>query len=570
MEIRSWHAKIARVLPFGILGFALVWYAVLVIRFHSFGAIGNDPATYVQMAHDLAQRGTVLHDFPLFAQFSSSGLPWYTFIAPGYHFLPDGNVFAPNYAFGFPLLLALTMRALGENALYWTTPVLGGLSLLATFGLSRDLLFELPSNQKNWIGALAVLLLATTPKQMELAFVPMSDVPTQLFCVLALWCALRVTKRETIEWKKPIEWNSTAEKSKSKNKEKNRVKAVSFAALGGISLGMAYLIRHSALVMLVPLALVIAQWNISRREKVFLILFSLVVFALTISPDVVYRTTVLGSPFAVESAEATQLALADAPHQFLQTLGALFSVTGFGPLVLVAPFGWWILKRKNPFAAAILLAWSLGFILFHAPLRLTDVFENNLRYLLPAYPAIAISISFGIVWLVTATWQRFSDKKSWLAARNFAYYGGAGLVVIGLGIALRTTVNPERFIERAYGWMRETSRQELDALNQQLPSNAVIGVSAQMAGATILYGQRDVFLPGNFSDPLQQFPQFLKTMQEQNRPVYLIGDWNCPALATADEKLPQWLGQYNFLQTGMPISDLPFQCNQIVYQLKGE
>ncbi|RIK27147.1 MAG: hypothetical protein DCC52_09605 [Chloroflexi bacterium] len=169
---------------------------------------------------------------------------------------------------------------------------------------------------------------------------------------------------------------------------------MAYATLCGLSLGIAYLIRHSALVMLVPLALVATRWGSTRREKFFLIAAALCVFAITIAPDFFYRVNVLGSPFAVESPESAQTNFYAAPRQILQMLAALFSVTGFGPLILLAPFGWWILAReKKRFAAGVLAAWVLAFVFLHAPLTLTSVFENNLRYLIPAYPALALSAS---------------------------------------------------------------------------------------------------------------------------------------------------------------------------------
>lgn len=202
--------KIQRALLFLILALALLWYVALVIRFPTHGAIGTDPATYALMARDLAERGTVVHEFPLFTKLYNQNLSWDAFITPGYHIVRETGMIAPNFAFGFPLLLAFAYRAFGESALYWTTPLLGALTLVMAFALANELFRDVSPTRRYWIGALAVLLLATTPKQIQLALVPMSDVPTQLFCVLALWCALRVGGT--------IEWNSTAEQGGGKNK----------------------------------------------------------------------------------------------------------------------------------------------------------------------------------------------------------------------------------------------------------------------------------------------------------------------------------------------------------------
>lgn len=531
-----------------------VWYCALVLRFHSHGALGNDPATYLQMARDLVQRGVVTHDFPLFTKFWNAGLGGDVFLPPGYHIVRATGIVAPNYAFGFPLLLAFAERAFGESAKYAVTPLMGALSLIGTFAVGNELWRELPPIRRHFISALAVVLLATTPKQIQLEIVTMSDVPTQFFCVLAVWCALRLSRKAA---------------SSNKAMRFGGAEMVAFAGLCGLVLGMAFLIRHSALVLMVPLAILATRWGQTRRQEILLLGVGLAIFALTIMPDLIYRTNVLGSPFAVESPEGTQLVWGDAPVQFLQMLGALFSATGFGPIVLVILFGWWdSVRRGSRFEASVLSSWIFAFVLFHAPLRLTGFFENSFRYLLPAYPAIVLSISFGVVSLGAGASNGLRGTGSRYALRHIVRYASIALAVIALGIALRSLVGPERFVARAYGWMGETTRRDLDALRQHLPTDAVIGASNQMAGAILLYTGRDVFLPGNLMEPTVKFPLLLEAMQTDRRPVYLIGDWNCSPLATADEKLPAWLANYEPQATGEEIRDLPYECVQRLYRIK--
>lgn len=640
--------NILRAVPFFIFAFAVLWYGALALRFPTAGAIGADPATYVQMALDLAQRGTVVHEFPLFTKLFNQNLSWDAFITPGYHIVPESGFVAPNFAFGFPLLLAFAYRVFGENALYWTTPLLGALSLIMTFALANELFRDISTTRRYWIGALAALLLATSPKQIQLALVPMSDVPTQLFCVLAVWCALRAMRTDVVicrfdlwdtdaadfhrkrnqisvasvrsvsqigvyfkgflprprneargaadnasAWKPVTVHHSfryypritritrifldfirvirVIRGSKSLENGMRCVRSLAYATLCGLSLGIAYLIRHSALVMLVPLALVAMRWGNTRREKIFLIAAALCVFAITIAPDIFYRARVLGSPFAVESPESAQTNFYDAPRQILQMLAALFSVTGFGPLILFAPFGWWILAReKKRFAAGVLAAWVLAFLFLHAPLTLTGVFENDLRYLIPAYPALALSASAALVWIFGRAWNEMRATQTRFAKQSLIVYAIALFGIFALAIALRAMPNPERFALRAYGWMSETARNDLRVLNEQLPRDAVIGASDQMAGATLLYAQREIFRPANFLEPAREFPQFLQEMKDEKRAVFLLGDWKCSALATASEKLPNWLADYSFVETKISIFDLPYECPQNLYKLEGE
>lgn len=554
-----------RLFPAVLFALALLWFAALTFLFRTHGAIGDDPATYVQMGRDLAERGTVVHDFPLFTKLYDKGLSWDAFITPGYHLVRETGVTAPNFAFGFPLLLAAVYRVFGEAAAYFVTPVMGLLALLATFGVANELARDLSRGKRYWIGALAVLLVATTPKQIQLALVPMSDVPAQLFCLLALWCALRAG---------PGERSVTAEQGAEMgdaNRTSSHTSRWLMAALCGLSLGMAYLIRHSTLVMIIPLALVAPRWGRTRRERAGWVLVSALVLALAVLPDAVYRMNVLGSLFAVESPESARMVWLDAPRQFVLMLAALFSATGFGPLVLLAPLGWWILVReKQGWVAAVLAGWVFAFVFLHAPLQLTGVFENNLRYLIPAYPAIAFSIGFFLVWFAEFVWRRAANARSRVRTANLVYYAAPLLMLVAFGVAVRALAGPERFVARAYGWMGETARRDFDALALSLPRDAVIGVSDQMAGATLLYTGRDIFRPANFLDPSQEFPRFLQAMRQESRAVFLLGDWNCSPAAQANERLPLWVENYPWRQTALTISELPYECPQHIYQLDGE
>lgn len=517
-----------------LLGATILWYAALVFRFHSAGALGDDPSTYVQMALDLAARGTPTHIFPLFNNLFAQGVSWDALITPGYRIVPQTHDIAPTFAFGFPMLLAIAFRVLGDGALFWTTPLLGALSLLATFGVGIELFTD---TNRRLISALAVLVLATTPKQIALALVPMSDVPAQLFAVLALYCALRARKSQPHL----------------------------FAGLTGAALGFGYLIRHPLVVMLVPLALVAARWGQNSQQRIRLIVLALAVTALIVTPDLLYRTRALGSETALENPDSAMIAAGQIPSQALLMMWALFGFNGWGPFVFLAPLGLWLMYRSGErFAAVVLLTWFSAFALFHLPLALTSAFDNNLRYLVPAYPAVALAGSFGLVWLVQCVFE-YTRRKN-IASRQFiALAGVALLALLALAAAVRALPGPERFVARAYGWMSAESRADFEDLGARLPSNAVIGTSDQLAGATNLFSGREIFRPGNLLAPDDEFPRFLELMRAQGHPVFMLGDWNCPN-GSPDEELPSWLASYSSRDTGLLIRGLPYECAQKVYQ----
>jgi hypothetical protein len=559
------HRAAARLfdwLPVALLLLAITWYAALVVRFHTFGAIGTDPATYVQMAASLAQRGTVVKEFPLFTNLYNKGFSWDALIPTGYHVVRETGAIAPNFAFGFPVLLAVGMRFFGEAALDWVTPLLGALSLLAMFALGNELLRWMPVPRRRTISALAVLFLATSPKQIQLSLVPMSDVPTQLFCVLAIWCATRMTRPvgPRADSRAGIGGIGTSR--------------VLLAVLCGIGLGFAYLIRHSALALAVPLGILAARWSASPRARLVLILVAMSTFGITILPDLIYHQQVLGGLFRPESPESAELVLADGLTQGFATVVALGSLTGFGPVVLLAPVGWWILARGgHSFQALVLAAWVLAFVAFHAPLRLTGVFENSLRYLVPAYPALALAAAIGVVAVLEtalgelAPWRRrLREDQRWV---RVVVWFGAGIAVIALAsVSLRALAGPDRFAARAYGWTSQQAREDMARMRSELPAEAIIGVSDQMAGATALYLEREVFRPGTFVNGATEFERFAAEHRAGGRSIWLLGDWACSQIATPDESLPTWLATFPVTDQALEIEDLPYECAQKLWQVR--
>jgi hypothetical protein len=239
---------------------------------------------------------------------------------------------------------------------------------------------------------------------------------------------------------------------------------------------------------------------------------------------------------------------------------------------LAVGLGW--RDRAQRFAAVVLLAWVLVFILFHAPLRLTGVFENNLRYLIPAYPAIALLIARGLVALFDWVWSAAEDWRTGSSAWTLGMRVGAVLAVlaaIGLVVlSIRAVLGPERFVMRAYGWMSREARNDMDALAQELREGAVIGVSDQMAGAAMLYLGRNVFRPASMLEPGSEFPALLREMEVERRPVYVLGDWECAPSAGASEKLPEWVKEYAPANMNVQIRGLPYECATNFYRIFGD
>ncbi len=265
---------------FALLAFTLAWAASEYFRHRTTGVIGSDPFCYVQMAVDFARHGTFAHRFPLTAQVVAWGLPPGSALPVCYWLPGEPDAAITSYPFGFPLLLATGYIAGGERALWLTTPLLALASVGATWMMAQMLFSEEPLSRRQITGAVAAWIVATSHTQMRLSIVPMSDVPAQLFSTLALALTLAAEhRRQTL-----------------------------FSALGGIALGMAYLIRHTALALLAPLTVILALSRPARKgwwQRQLTLGLAAVFVAL---PDMLYHQKWLGAFWRSENPEIGRLA----------------------------------------------------------------------------------------------------------------------------------------------------------------------------------------------------------------------------------------------------------------------
>ena len=145
----------------------------------TYAAGGSDSSCYALMAEAFAS-GKLQPTSALASQ-----VPWpdasKTF-APG-GFVPsqsDPTASAPVCAPGFSLLLAPLVKLGGQNALFAVTPMAGALLVWLTFLAGRALAGPLA-------GAMAAVLVATSPVVLYQVVQPMNDVTTA-----ALWMAVFV------------------------------------------------------------------------------------------------------------------------------------------------------------------------------------------------------------------------------------------------------------------------------------------------------------------------------------------------------------------------------------------
>ena len=138
---------------------------------------GADSYGYVSQAHLWAQ-GTLQIEQPIMKAVSwpFSDLS----LAPlGYRPAPRGPFIVPVYAPGFPMVMAVFERIAGPGAVFYVVPLLGGAAVWATYLMGAAAAGPM-------VGLAAAVLLATSPVFLYQLMYPMSDVPVTAWWALCL------------------------------------------------------------------------------------------------------------------------------------------------------------------------------------------------------------------------------------------------------------------------------------------------------------------------------------------------------------------------------------------------
>jgi hypothetical protein len=419
LAIRAWQA-----IGLGLAALAGLWAAVTYFSLRASGVTGSDPYAYVQMAVDLARHGTLLHTFPLAPQIAAWNLPTWPAVPVGYR-PPDAvtgqaaTVWPPGYA----AFLAAAYLVAGEAGLYLLPPVMGLLALAALWALCLEVLRAWPADRRFLAAGLAVFVLATSYRQLEGAVLPMADLPSQLFTLLAVYGALRATRlgegaRAGRVWAAQASW----------------------AALSGLCLGLAFSIRYTQVLLAVSLLFIFASlprqgdsgW---RGLTVALVSFGLAAW-LGALPTLGYHTLAFGHPFAVGSAELGLFGWAYVPASALALARELLRTNEFLYLV---PFLLWGLARFGRSAkreSVALLLWLGALVAFHLPYP-----ALRARDLLSVFPVLALWIGAGAADMLTWAFGPGSLVAAWARARNFVVRGlVVGAVVLLFGARVRLTL----------------------------------------------------------------------------------------------------------------------------------
>jgi hypothetical protein len=453
------------------------------------------------MAVDLARHGTLLHAFPLAPQIATWNLPTWPAAPVGYR-PPDAltgqaaTVWPPGYA-GF---LTIAYQVAGEAGLYLLPPAMGWLALAAFWALCLEVLHHWPAEQRFLAAGLAVFALATSYRQLEGSVLPMADLPSQLFTMLAFFSALRATRHG----------------------ERTRAGAA-WAALSGLCLGVAFSIRYTQVLLAVSLLYLFAtspgQGNSPGRG----LAMRLVSFGgaawLGALPVLWYHTLAFGHPLAVGSAELGLFGWKYIPTTALALARELLRTNEFFYLVPFLLWGLARLGRSFKKEALALLLWLGVLLAFHLPypaLRARDVLSE--------FPVLALWVGVGGADVLARAFSPSSLIAAWdrlwkALARGLV----VGAVILLLGARARITLqwplHPGQF--DTFGYLHASQRAAFSEVQRLTSPEAVLAASLN-SGALSLYSARDVVRPGSWTT--DEWRRFVQLALQDGRAVYLLID----------------------------------------------
>jgi hypothetical protein len=467
---------------FALMLVTFIWASALYLGHRTHGVTGTDPYAYAQMGVDLALHGTPLHHFTLFESVAPLNIAWAPVVHLGYHIPINSQGDAPTvWPIGGSFAFALAYRLIGEQGLYLVNPLTSLLLLVVTGWLAWELVRD--SQDRIWIAALGIVLLATSHTLFDWATVPMVDAQAALFSVLAIGWAMQFARQPRLAW----------------------------AVGSGLALGAAYFVRHTQLLTVPAICVLLWLNRAPRGLRVRALVAAGLASLVAALPDLWYHQVIFGGWLIPESRELSLFSIAALAETASSLNAAWLAAREFGWLLPFLLYGAYRLARDRRVEFAAFALWVLllvGFHLYYPALRLRD--------LLPEFPPLVILVAYGIVAIVRALW---SDTRNW---RKLA--AAAGFIAILFLLVSRVwNVLPIPFgaPQYAYGYMTAGQRAAFEQLSALTPLRAVIGSSSN-SGAIDLYARRATFRPGDWNSAERAI--FVDAMLRAQRRVFLLDD----------------------------------------------
>ena len=412
----------------GALVLSLAIYGLLLARFVSAYAAGSDASGYLNNARMLRQGHFHVARYAV-AGLREDALPAMAFVPLG--FTPVGETeMVPTYPIGLPLLIVGVSAVTGwDHAPHVTMWLHGMMGVILCYLLARRFgLSELSATT-------GALLLGASPLYVFMSLQAMSDVPALVWCLGAIYSAWR--SRSHAGW----------------------------AVLAGAAVAVAVLIRPTDVLIIGPVALCLgASW---RRW---------LALAAGGTPGVVflalYNHALYGHAFTSGYGDMRWAFSPDNIGPSLKNYVTWLPVL-LTPALVLLPVGIWAMLRCNRRMACVILLWMGLIIGLYTFYMFTYETWWYLRYILPVFPAIIVTLLFA----------GEAIARQWARRRR-----GIAAIVIMTGILTwdRYWVFKLHSLEPALSGGESAYREAAAWARSHLPANAVI-FCAEVSGAFHYY-----------------------------------------------------------------------------------
>jgi Dolichyl-phosphate-mannose-protein mannosyltransferase len=496
-----------------LITFSALWAGMAAGNLRTHGVSGSDPYAYTQMGVDLARTGTLAHHFPLVALTYELGIDSHPVTHVGYRLPTDDTrlsttVWPPGYAW----FTAAAWTVGGETGVFWLTPLFNALALLVIVLLALQMSRQYWGTGSGVIAAITVFLTVTSYQQVEWQMIPMADLASQVFSLLALWLAWRAQGR----WR--------------------------WAVAAGVALGMAFNVRYTQ-VLIAP-ALVFVLWPTGPRAPALtdavrqpgVLLRALtpglvcgLAALLTVMPTFAYHNAWFGSPFQTGSEELQHFSISLLPATTLRALGDWHWYREYGlitPLIGLGAVACWLRARRLAVALVLFVLPVFGLHMLYSYFRLRD--------LLSIFPIISLFAAIGVVTAWTWVTRGHVDAFGRGLSLSTGPVGKPSVPRALLSIALiyavsfvfvlrsmETLAMPINRGFSAFGYLVPGQRESFNALARVTEPNAAIGGTLN-SGAIDLHAGRQSFRPGVW--PPADAVKFIEALLARGTPVYLLVD----------------------------------------------
>jgi len=419
---------------------------------------GSDSSGYLNNARLLAA-GRYTAAQRLVPGLAPESLPPYTHVPLGFIPNPDHVTMTPTYPVGLSLLFAGAALLVGWSLappFVLVAHALAGLTLVYHVGRRAGL-----DATWAWLGT---LLLACSPVYLMMSLQAMSDVPAMVWVTAAVLAAWRSRERT---WLAPV---------------------------AGVAFSLAVLIRPTDLLAFAPVALALGG---SRRRWTLFVLGCLPGAFFQGAFNFATYGRILITGYGYVNPEFRWAHVLPALEAYVRWLPVL--LTPLGLLALGLPW----LGRDAPRPTALLTTWALVFPIFYLPYSHTHDDWGNLRFLLPAFPALLVGAL-----LVARRWA-----GRWTAARSW-WLAPAALAILLHGAAWSrhlhayTVGRGEKVYPLTSAWMQA-----------HLPPDSVI--AAMQVSGSLLYYTRFTFIRWDMMSAAD-FQRIAAASAAAGRPVYAV------------------------------------------------